>query len=79
MVSTYSLKHTEYTYCINVSSELRSVKAYLDVTLSCQIINLCRAHLADYSKYRHRVSEVCIVQVEIILALKMGDALAEVY
>ena len=79
MISANSLKHSENTYCINVSSKFWSIKAYLNVTLSSQGINLCWLYLTDELNERHRVGEVCVVEVEIGLTFEMCDALAEVY
>ena len=78
MISAYSLQHTEYAYCINVSSELWCVKAYLYVALSSQVINLGWLYLTHKLNERHRVGEVSIVEVEIGLTFEVRDALAEV-
>ena len=79
MISANSLKHSENTYCINVSSKFWSIKAYLNVTLSSQVINLCWLYLTHELNERHRVGEVCVVEVEVRFALEVGYAFGEVH
>ena len=76
---THRFQHTEHTRSIHVGCKFRRVKAHLYMALCSQVINLCRAHLADYLQDTHRVTQVCIMQVKVRFSFQVRDTFAEVY
>ena len=79
MICTHSLQNTQHADSIDISSKLWGIKANLYVTLCCEVIYFCRLNVSHQFYERHRITHVCIVKVEIRLAFKMSDALAEIY
>ena len=72
----HSLEDAQYTYCIDVGSELRRVEADLHVALSSEVVDFAWTNLADNAKDAHRVTQVGIVEVEVWGSFKMCDTLA---
>ena len=44
------------------------------MALGRQVINFVRAHRADHSNQAHRIAHIAIMQVEMRVALQMGNA-----
>jgi len=72
------LEHAEHTGGIDIGRELGRVEADLHMALGSEIVYLIGLHLIHHLDYRHGVAQVGIVQVEVGLALQMGNALTEI-
>ena len=44
------------------------------MALGRQVINFVRAHRADHSNQAHRIAHIAVMQVEMRVALQMGNA-----
>jgi len=75
---TDGLQHAEHAGGVHIGRELGGVEADLHMALCGEVVDLVGAHLAHHLDDAHGVAEVGVVEVEVGLALQMGDALAEV-
>ena len=72
----HSLQHAQHAGGIDVSGELRHIKADLHMALGGEVVDLVGPHGADDGEDAHGVAQIAVVQVEVRVTLQMGDALA---
>ena len=68
------LQHAQHAGSVHIGRELRNIKADLHMALGRQVINFVRAHRADHSNQAHRIAHIAVMQVEMRVALQMGNA-----
>ena len=78
VAGAHGLQHAEHTGGIDIGRELGRVETDLHVALGRKVVDLIGLHLVHHLDYRHGVAQVGIVQVEVGLALQMGNALTEI-
>ena len=78
VAGTHGLEHAEHTGGIDIGRELGRVKTDLHVALGRKIVYLVGLNFVHHLHNRHGVAQVGIVQVEVGLALQMGNALTEI-
>ena len=76
---THGLQHTQHARSVHVCRELGRVKAYLYMTLCCQIVYFVRAHQAHHLYQRHGIAQVTIVEVEVLPSLQVGNTFTVVH
>ena len=74
----HGLKDAQHAGGIDIGGELGRVERHLHVALRRKVIYFVGAHLANYLNKAHRVAQVGVVQVEVRVSFKMGDAFAEI-
>ena len=79
VAGAHGLEHAEDAGGIDIGRELGRVEADLHVALGGQVVDLVGPHLVDHLDDGHGVAQVGIVEVEVGLALEVGNALAEVH
>ena len=79
MVGAHGLQHTQHTRSIHVGRKFGSVEADLHMTLCGEVVDLGGLHLGYNLHQRHGVAQIAVVEMEVGLALEMGDALTIVH
>ena len=74
--NSYSLKHPENTYSINVCGKLGNVKRNLNVALRRKVIDLVRSYFTDKCYKRKGIGKIAVMKSKIITPLKMCDSLS---
>ena len=72
----HGLQHAQHAGGVDVGRELRHIEADLHMALGGQVVDLVRPHAANDREQAHRIAHIAIVQVEIRVALQVGDPLA---
>ena len=75
----YGFQYSQYTGGIYIGSKLRRIETYLYMALRSQIVYFIRTNSADYLNQTHRVTQMCIMQVEMGPSFKMGNTFSIVY
>ena len=75
MIGTHGLKDTKYTRGIDISRKLGGIETYLHMALCSEIVDFSRLHLVDNLHKAHRIAHISIMQVELGVALKVGNTL----
>ena len=78
MVGPDCFEDSKNTHRIHICREFRGIEADLNVTLGCKIVYLRGLDKSDQLDERHRITHICIVQMEVRLALEMSDSFAEI-
>ena len=78
MAGAHGLEDAQDARGIDIGGELGRVEADLHVALGGQVVDLVGTHLVNNLHDGHGVAQVGIMEVEVGLALEVGNALAEI-
>ena len=79
MACTDGLQYSQYTYGIDVGSELGGIETDLYMALSGEIVYLIGFNPTDHLHYAHRVAEIGIVKVESGFTFEVCYPFPEIY